>query len=169
MSCDCLIANELEYRIHLVPSDREAIETAVRGTGFFTAEEVAIAVELADDALAKGDASEYLFIVAMWRGRFVGYACYGHIPGTETSFDLYWIAVASEFQAKGAGKAILRAAEQAMRDKGATRIYIDTSDKAMYAPTQRFYLGAGYHEAARLADFYAPADGKIIYLKVLQA
>ena len=159
--------SEITFRTRLAQVDRPLIERAVRETGFFTADEVAIAVELVDEGLAKGDSSDYLFLVAEWEGKFVGYSCYGHIPGSVASWDLYWIVVAREFQGKGVGKSLLTRTEQDIKKRGATRIYIDTSDKGAYAPTQKFYLATGYHEAARLQDFYSPGDGKIIYLKVL--
>lgn len=33
----------------------------------------------------------------------------------------------------------------------------------LYAPTRKFYTSLGYAEEARLADFYAPGDDKVIY------
>ncbi len=37
--------------------------------------------------------------------------------------------------------------------------------RELYAPTQAFYRGIGYAEAARLADFYDVGDDKVIYQK----
>jgi ribosomal protein S18 acetylase RimI-like enzyme len=50
---------------------------------------------------------------------------------------------------------------------GARGIYAETSGKAQYLPTRRFYERAGFAEAARLPDFYAVGDAKIIYRKDL--
>ena len=33
--------------------------------------------------------------------------------------------------------------------------------------TRAFYLATGFHEVARIADFYRPGDGKVIYERVL--
>jgi hypothetical protein len=52
-----------------------------------------------------------------------------------------------------------------MRKAGAKHIYADTSSSDRYAGTRGFYQRMGFHEEARLADFYAPDDGKIIYAK----
>jgi ribosomal protein S18 acetylase RimI-like enzyme len=54
-----------------------------------------------------------------------------------------------------------------MRKAGAKAIYADTSSSDRYAPTRGFYQRMGFVEQARLADFYAPGDGKIIYVKPL--
>src|SRR2546422_2954929 len=49
-------------------------------TGLFRPDEVAIAVELLDDALAGDD--DYRFLGAYADDRLVGYACWGPTPGT---------------------------------------------------------------------------------------
>ncbi|MGH6749630.1 MAG: GNAT family N-acetyltransferase [Methyloceanibacter sp.] len=54
-----------------------------------------------------------------------------------------------------------------MRKAGAKHIYVDTSSSDRYAPTRGFYQRMGFVEEARLPDFYAPGDGKVIYVKEL--
>jgi ribosomal protein S18 acetylase RimI-like enzyme len=56
-----------------------------------------------------------------------------------------------------------------MRKAGAKHVYADTSSSDRYAGTRGFYQRMGFHEEARLADFYGPGDGKIIYVKPLGA
>jgi hypothetical protein len=46
-------------------------------------------------------------------------------------------------------------------------VYIDTSGRAQYASTRAFYEKNGYVCEARLKDFYAPGDDRVIYSKVL--
>jgi hypothetical protein len=69
------------------------VRDITESSGFFYAEEVATAVELVEERLAKGAASAYSFVFADDGGRTVGYACFGPIACTKASFDLYWIAV----------------------------------------------------------------------------
>ena len=52
-----------------------------------------------------------------------------------------------------------------MAEAGAKRIYADTSSSDRYAGTRSFYERMGFREGARLPDFYAPGDGKIVYVK----
>ncbi|MBI1776195.1 MAG: GNAT family N-acetyltransferase [Proteobacteria bacterium] len=152
----------------LMPTDRHRIYEIVRSTRFFTAAEERIAIELVDEALAKGEAeSGYHFIFAERDGDVVGYACYGPIPGTQSSYDLYWIAVHARAQGARIGRTLHTAAEAAIQELGGTRVYADTSSKPQYEPTRSFYRRMGYREAARLEDFYAPGDGKVIFEKVL--
>ncbi|MGH7286410.1 MAG: hypothetical protein ACREI8_00100, partial [Myxococcota bacterium] len=46
-------------------------------------------------------------------------------------------------------------------------VYVETSGRRDYEPTRAFYERAGYVAEARLADFYAPGDDKIVYVKAL--
>lgn len=157
------------YREEVRRSDGPAVGRLVRETGFFSEEEIAIAVELVEERLARGDASGYFFLFAEEGDRLTGYACFGPIPGSVHSFDLYWIAVDGAQQGRGIGRALLAAAEAQMAKAGARLVYADTSSRPQYEPTRSFYLACGYTEAAFLADFYGPGDGKVIYVKPLPA
>ena len=98
-----------------------------------------------------------------------GFACYGRIPLTQSSYDLYWIAVAPGAQRKGLGRRLLGLVEQAAVALGGDALYVDTSGRAQYETTRAFYRACGYGEAARLVDFYAPGDDKIVFVKRLTA
>ena len=155
------------WRESVKPEDGERVRALVAATGMFSAEEVAIAEELVQERVARGRASGYEFVLLEDNGSLLGYACYGLIPGSVTSHDLYWIAVHPDRQGRGFGQQIMARAEAAMRRAGAQRIYIDTSTSERYAPTRAFYAAAGFTLAAELPDFYRPGDGKAIYSKVL--
>jgi hypothetical protein len=51
--------------------------------------------------------------------------------------------------------------------QGGERLYIDTSGREKYAPTRAFYERNGFSCEARLTDFYAPGDDRVIYVKML--
>jgi len=159
----------LEWRSAVMADDVGRVRSLVVSTGFFSAAEVEIAGELVTERLAKGVRSGYHFILAERGSGLVAYACYGPIDGTQTSFDLYWIAVAPEEQRKGLGVQVFNRAEAAMRKAGARHIYADTSSSDRYATTRGFYQRMGFCEEARLPDFYGPGDGKVIYVKTLHA
>lgn len=154
-------------RRHLDPADRPALEGILRSTAFFNEEEVAVALELVDDRLANGKGSHYRFVVAEEEGAVVGYACWGPIPGTAASADFYWLAVRPDLQGKGIGRRLVKEVEDWVAEEGRTRLYIETAGRPQYAPTRAFYLSCGYQVAAELEDFYAPGDGKVIFLKVI--
>jgi GNAT superfamily N-acetyltransferase len=139
----------------IAAGDRAPIAALLEATGFFNPEELTVALELVDDALAHGAASHYRFLVAEQGGEVAGY-------------DLYWIAVGPARQGGGVGRALLREAERWMREQGRSRCWIETSTRPQYAPTRGFYLRCGYDLAAELADYYAPGDGKAIFVREIR-
>lgn len=158
------------FRCDPEDSDRQAVLSVVAATGFFSRDEEDIAVELVEEALAKGPDSGYLFLFADrpgYAGELRGYTCFGPIPGTRSSFDLYWIAVAPDEQGNGLGGQLILETENAARALGATRMYADTSGQKKYAPTRAFYERMGYVPEAVLKDFFAPGDDKVMYSKTL--
>lgn len=154
----------------LQESDTSAVGDLVRETGFFSEEEQLVAIELVKETLLRGTASGYEFIFTDDPdnpGKLLGYACFGPIPATRSSYDLYWIAVAPSQQGRGLGRQLLREAERSALQAGATQMFLDTSGRQQYKPTRTFYEHAGYRVAATLKDFYASGDDKIIYSKYL--
>ena len=161
--------NGLEWRSAVMAEDVGRVRSLVASTGFFNAAEAEVAADLVSERLTKGIRSGYHFVLAERGSTLVAYACYGPIFGTQGSFDLYWIAVAPEEQGRGLGAQTYTRAEAAMRKAGAKHLYADTSSSDRYAGTRGFYQRMGFEEEARLADFYAPGDGKIVYVKALDA
>jgi GNAT superfamily N-acetyltransferase len=159
----------MRWRDKVIESDRTAVDQLVAATGFFDAAEQALAVELVDETLARGSKSDYQFLFADSNDGedLLGYACFGRIPATESSFDLYWIAVSPGEQGKGLGAELLKKAEAVCRDQGGTRMFVDTAGRDQYTPTRSFYERMGYEKAAVLDDFYAPGDAKVIYARTL--
>jgi ribosomal protein S18 acetylase RimI-like enzyme len=147
------------------PGFRDRLERLTRETGFFRAEEVATAVELLDEHL-DGD-EDYRFIGAFDADELIGYACWGPTPGTEGTWDLYWIVVAREQQGSGIGSALLAQVEQTLTADGCRLVVVETSSRADYAPTRGFYEARGYTRTAVIPEYYAPGDDLVIYLKDL--
>jgi ribosomal protein S18 acetylase RimI-like enzyme len=90
------------------------------------------------------------------------------VPLTKRSYDLYWIAVAPSAQGLGVGRQLMERTERAVAGRGGGGLYIETSSRRAYERTRRFYRAAGYRLAARLPDFYAPGDHKILFCKMIE-
>ena len=168
----------------LAPEHRARVAEIVRATGAFSEAEVAVAVELFDSAMpgagsrepGAGDAApvpgprtpdpDYSFLGAFDdAGTLVGFACWGPTPGTDRTFDLYWIAVHPSAQGLGAGTLLLSDVERTLRADDARLLVVETSSRSGYAAARAFYGRHGYGEAARVRDFYAPADDRILFVK----
>jgi len=162
-------ASGIRYRTRPVPADVGALRRLVASTGVFYRQERAVAVELLEATLTLGRKSGYSFFLAEQDGRLLGYACWGQAPLTQRTFDLYWIAVSPAAQGQGIGRALLTLVERAIAVRGGGNLYIETSSREAYARTQRFYAAAGYERVARLRDFYARGDHKLMFSKVIRS
>jgi ribosomal protein S18 acetylase RimI-like enzyme len=139
----------------------------VTATRVFYPKERTIALELLQERLRLGPKSGYAFFFAERGEEFVGYCAWGAVPLTEQSYDLYWIAVAPNCQGEGIGQELMALAERAVGRRGGGALYIETSSRGVYDRTRRFYRAAGYRQVARLRDFYAPGDHKVVFCKVI--
>jgi len=175
------------------PQDRQLVLSFLAETGFFRPDEIDIARELLDAALAEGPKGHYQSFVARVDSsqssvpsprlgeesrqlptdnrqlstfsEIVGWVCFGPTPCTLGTFDIYWIGVAPGWQGRGVGRALTDFAERAISERGGRLIVVETSSRDTYLPTRRFYEALGYREAARIADFYGPGDHKVVFLK----
>lgn len=137
----------------------------MRASGVFNEAEMAIAIELVDAPESAG----YRFIVAETESaRVAGYACYGATPMTNGTFDLYWIVVDPRLHGRGIGRDLMRASEDAIRAEGGRLMLIETASKSSYDKTRAFYIAYGCREVARVPDFYALGDDKVVYARVLE-
>ncbi|MDY0000429.1 MAG: GNAT family N-acetyltransferase [Polyangia bacterium] len=157
----------LTYRTEPGRGDAERVSALVAATGMFHDYEVPVAAELVDERIAKGEASGYHFLFVEEGGELRGYACFGPVACTASSFDLFWIAVHPTMQGHGLGRRLIEGVEGRAREMGGTRIYIETSHREQYLPTRGFYQRCGYDLVSVLEDFYAPGDAKATYCKVL--
>lgn len=133
----------------------------------FEPEEVVVAEEVIDDYLNAPVDSGYHILVAEIDASPVGYICYGPIPLTRGSWDIYWVAVDSAQQTRGIGKALVLSAEEDIVTREGRLILIETSSQPGYEKTRRFYKARGYELLCRIADFYSPGDDKVIFQKRL--
>ncbi len=162
------LMNKFSFRRQIKSSDIEAIADIVESSGFFSDEEIEIAIELAEEKLDQKEACSYQFLFAEEEERLIGYTCYGLIPATTASYDLYWIVVAQDLRGHGLGTLLMTETQRLIGLSGGKQIYAETSSRNQYKPTHNFYETCGYKKEAFLKDFYAQGDSKIIYAKVLE-
>jgi ribosomal protein S18 acetylase RimI-like enzyme len=147
-------------------NDIPSLTQILRETDVFRDEEIAVAVELMQIAADDPGQKEYtLSTYVDDNGRVCGYYCVGPTPMTQSTFDLYWIAVAPEVQGKGIGRELLKHCEALIRSQGGKLVMVETSSQPKYEGTRSFYLRHHYAENARVRDYYAPGDDLVVYTK----
>lgn len=175
----------MEIKIRKTKSeDREAIKNILIDTQIFNQEEIDCALELIDIYLNNPSQKDYLIASAIKQGHgsvknklspcplpvapsfeVVGYVCYGKAPLTNGTYDLYWIAVKSDYQKQGIGKNLLKYVEDEIVKFSGRILLAETSSRAVYEKTRQFYINNSFSEEARIKDFYSKGDDKIIYRK----
>jgi GNAT superfamily N-acetyltransferase len=150
---------------HLTATDRGRIEEITRAAGLFREVEIAVALEVFDEAVRAGPRNEpYSALGADVDGRLAGWICWGPTPCTLGTYDLYWMAVDPALHGTGIGTALLR--EMEYRLAGVARlIVVETAGRPDYGPTRAFYQARGYRAAATIPDFYAPGDDQVVFVK----
>jgi len=150
----------------LAPADRDRLEAITRATGLFGDDEIPVALEVFDAAVAGND--DYTALGAVAGETLAGWICWGPTPCTVGTYDLYWIAVDPAQHNAGIGSRLLAAMERQLA--GVARlVVVETAGRATYAPTRAFYERRGYTAAARIPDFYAPGDDQVVYTKAITA
>ena len=155
----------------------ERLERILQATGVFSPDEVRVARELLEEASdSNTDGRDpqgpecspppYSFLGSFTPdGELVGFACYGPTPGTDRTYDLYWIAVDPANGRAGIASLLIDEVERRLQGHTARMLVVETSSRSDYLPARRFYARRGYAEAARVAGFYAPDDDRIILTK----
>ncbi len=152
---------------NLQAEDRPLLEGILRSDETFRDDEVAVALELVDDAL--GDTrSDYWFCIAEAAGEAAGYLCYGPTPMTDCTYDLYWIVTHKKHRGKGVARTLVAHMEEALLKRGPrARIRVETSQSEGYGAARKFYERLEYPEVARFKDFYKTGDDLIVFFKNL--
>ncbi|OGN92857.1 MAG: hypothetical protein A2Z75_07260 [Chloroflexi bacterium RBG_13_50_10] len=152
----------------MTSKDKPAVMQMLRDIPGFKPAEVDVAEEVLDSYLGDSTRSGYHVFVAEVGSSLAGYICYGPTPLTEGTWDIYWLAVTTNQQSQGIGKALLAFAENIIKGTKGRLALIETSSKPEYEATTYFYQAQGYELAGRIADFYAPGDDKLVFQKRLR-
>jgi GNAT superfamily N-acetyltransferase len=146
---------------------RARVAEILRATGVFNDAEVDVALELFDEVYETAGAGwrvaggaeqappairhplrvhpDYAFLGAFdATGELMGYACYGPTPGTDRTFDLYWIAVDPAAQGTGTGTLLLTEVERRVAALHARLLIVETSSRPESAATRAYYLARAY-------------------------
>ena len=145
--------------------DKAAVMKILRATPEFLPAEILIAEEIIDCYSEDPSGSGYIILVAPVDGFIAGYICYGPVPLTEGTFDVYWMAVAPQLKGRGIGRAMLTLVESEIMGKAGRMVLIETSSKSNYEKTRGFYRLQGYLVVCQIPDFYAPGDDKVVFQK----
>lgn len=153
----------------LEATDRAAVARLVRSVALFSTAEREVAVEVLDSYLEDPGKDYFALGAFTQRSVLLGYACYGPTPCTSGTWDLYWIAVAGDARGRGIGTLLMEEIERRLVQHHARLVLIETSSRADYEPTRGFYERRGYQVVARVPDFYAVGDDRMILARTIDS
>ncbi|MFA9230156.1 MAG: GNAT family N-acetyltransferase [Microgenomates group bacterium] len=114
-----------------------------------------------------GDDGSDLWLTCEVDGKAVGF-CYA-VPEelTDRAWNMLALAVLPMLQGKGHGSALVARLEATLKGRSQRILIADTSGVAAFAQTREFYRKNHYIEEARIRDFWAAGDDKIVFWKSL--
>ncbi len=146
--------------------DLDAVASLIASVENFSPAEKECALELVDIYLNDKNQNDYRIVVAEDSVSAVcGYACWGPVPLTSGTYDLYWIATRSGSQGRGVGQALMAHVEHRVREDHGRLLVVETAGKSSYEGTIAFYRRLGYEEVSRIEDFYDVGDARLIFIK----
>ncbi|MEA5464539.1 GNAT family N-acetyltransferase [Leptothoe sp. PORK10 BA2] len=83
------------------------------------------------------------------------------------TWNLQMILIHPDRQEQGRGTRLLQFVEQEVTARSGRMLIIDTSGVPEFERTRAFYAKCGYEAEARIRDFYAVGDDKVVFRKVL--
>jgi ribosomal protein S18 acetylase RimI-like enzyme len=151
------------------PDDSAALITLAVAAGMFRANETeALGKVLADYFGGKLD-DGHVWVTDEEEGEPCGVAYYAPDPMADRTWYLYMIAVRPDCQRQGRGTALIKHVENGLRSRGERLLLVETSGLPKYDRARAFYIKCGFEQEARIRDFYAAGDDKVVFRKALNA
>lgn len=150
------------------PDDTTALIALADATGLFQPNQLKELSEMLVDYFGSNSDSDRFWITDEDDGP-VGVAYCEQELMTDQTWNLQLIAIRPDHQGQGRGATLLRYVEQTLTARGGRVLLVETSGLPSFERTRAFYAKCGYEEEARIRDFYAADDDKVVFRKVLNA
>lgn len=140
---------------------------AIIASGLFDPSNIGDIAPMLDAYLADAADPNDVWLAAEHGASIAAAAYYAPEPLTDGTWNLQLIAVRRDVHRVGIGRAILGRVEADLAARGQRLLLVETSGLTTFKATRNFYRACGYDEEARIRDFYATGDDKIVFRKRL--
>jgi ribosomal protein S18 acetylase RimI-like enzyme len=149
-----------------IPDDSSALLAILESSGQFDAN----SLEQVKATLASylDGTSENLWFTAD-DGEPVGVAYCAPEPVTDGTWNLLLLWTRPDRHRQGHGSALFSQVENVLRERGVRLLIVETSGLDAFEPARKFYDWCGFRQEARVRNFFAAGDDKLIYTKSLLA
>ena len=145
-------------------ADIAALQAVVDATALFPSE---MLPDMVGGFLTNPEDDDALWFTCESDGRAVGFCFAKPEQLADGTWNMLAIAVDPAMQGHGCGRAIVEQLETDLAGEGARVLIADTSGTDAFAKTREFYRKCGYSEEARIRDFWAAGDDKVVFWKRL--
>ena len=146
----------------ITPDDIGFLKTVIDANQLFPSQ---MLDEMISDYFSNQNSREYWFTYD--NGQPIAIAYCAPEKMTEGTWNLYLIAVHPDYQGLGYGTAMLLHLEQKLANCGERILLVETSSLDSFERTREFYRKCGYHQEAKIREFYQAGEDKIIFRKLL--
>lgn len=148
------------------PEDTAALLALAEATGLFPPDGIELLHQMLTEAFERSKDTDGFWLTDDDDGP-VGVAYCEPERMTDRTWNLQMILIHPERQGQGRGTKLLQRVEQEITKRGGRMLIIDTSGVPEFEQTRAFYKKCGYKAEARIRDFYATGDDKVVFRKVL--
>lgn len=156
----------LTFREGLRDNDPQVIREIAASTGFFDKQDIANNFNIAQNWVQtkhEHRSEDCDFLLAEYEGQTVAYACFGKIPNSDSSYELYWLSTDNRYRGCGIGRLLMQRLLEKVRELGGCKLFVKTDGTEQYMPTRRFYESCGFRPEACLKEYYNDRDDCWIY------
>jgi ribosomal protein S18 acetylase RimI-like enzyme len=140
-----------------------ALKQVIEGMELFPSE---MLDEMANGFLGGGETAEFWLTYDDGNGP-VALAYCSPERMTDGTWNLLLIAVDPRRHGQRLGAALMTHVERRLAEQGERILLVETSGLPAFERTRGFYHHIGYHEEARIRDYYQAGEDKIVFRKAL--
>lgn len=148
-----------------IPADRNALLAMIENSGQFDENGLAHVAQKLDGYLA-GDTGDLWFTSD--GGEPVGVAYCAPEPVTSGTWNLLMLWTRPDREHQGHGSALVERVKKVLTERKARLLIVETSGLPEFEKARAFYEKNGFAQEARIKNFFAAGDDKIVYTKSLQ-
>lgn len=146
-------------------TDADAIWAMLKESGEFDEKSVAYMKEILTNYL-DGKTDDLWFTAD--DGEPVGVAYCVPEVAAEGAWNLLMLWTRNNRHGQGHGSALVSRVEKTLTERGARLLIVETSGLPGFETARRFYEKCGFAQEARIKNFFAAGDDKIVYTKSLE-
>ncbi len=148
-----------------IQTDSEALLAIVKESGQFDENGLSHVEETLSNYLT-GESDDLWFTSD--DGEPVGVAYCAPEPVTDGTWNLLMLWTRSDRNGQGHGSALVSHVEQVLTERDARLLIVETSGLPDFKSARAFYSKCGFTQEARIKNFFAAGDDKIVYTKSLR-